>query len=381
MKLFSPALLALLPAALLLAACAQTHEAPTAVPLPSADGLLARQVLFPDGTGKRVACYRIPALTTAPDGTLLAAIDERVPSCADLRGNRDINIVLRRSIDQGQTWTNVQTVVDFPEGQSGSDPSFVVDKVTGEVFLFYNFMDLERAKDVYRLHVVRSRDNGRSWSAPEDLTSQITRPGWEKDFQFITSGRGIQTRSGRLLHTLVNLDKGLHLFGSDDHGTSWFLIETPITPGDESKVVELNDGSYMVNSRVNKAGTRWVHVSKDEGKTWASRPEPALPDPGVNGSIARYSSTGDGAARDRLLFANPASASKRENLTVRLSYDEGQTWSAARVVYAGEAAYPSMAVLDDGTVGLFFEQDDYTRNTFVRFTLGWLTGGQDEGKE
>ena len=375
MKSPSPGILALM-----LAACAQTHEAPTAVPVPSADGLITRQVLFQNGTREGVACYRIPALTTAPDGTLLAAIDERVPSCADLRGNRDINIVLRRSSDQGATWTGVQTVVDFPEGQSASDPSFIVDRETGEVFLFYNFMDLDQALNVYRLHVVRSADGGKTWSAPEDITSQITRPDWERDFQFITSGRGSQTRSGRLLHTLVNLDKGLHLFGSDDHGASWFLIETPITPGDESKVVELSSGAWMVNSRVNKAGTRWVHVSTDEGQTWTSRPEPALPDPGVNGSIVRYSSTADGDARDRLLFANPTSATKRENLTVRISYDEGQTWSATRVVYAGEAAYPSMTVLGDGTIGLFFEQDDYTKNTFVRFTLNWLTGGNDTGE-
>ena len=117
----------------------------------------------------------------------------------------------------------------------------------------------------YYLHLVRSKDNGKSWSEPEDITSQITLPEWHNDFKFITSGRGIQTRSGKLLHTLVNLNYGLHLFGSDDHGKTWFLIQTAIKPGDESKVVELADSSWMINSRVNGSGLRYVHTSANEG--------------------------------------------------------------------------------------------------------------------
>ena len=101
---------------------------------------------------------------------------------------------------------------------------------------------------------MHSTDHGASWSEPEDITPQIAPEAWHGDFKFITSGRGIQTRSGTLLHTMVNLDHGLHLFGSDDHGDSWYLIDTPVEPANESKVVELADGTWMVNSRVNGGG-------------------------------------------------------------------------------------------------------------------------------
>ncbi|MGI9174325.1 MAG: sialidase family protein [Rhodothermales bacterium] len=347
-----------------------------------ADGVITHQDLFNStAADDSVACYRIPVLVTVPNGDLVAAIDERVPSCADLRGSEDINIVMRRSSDRGETWSEMETVVDFPHGQSASDPSMIVDTETGDVFLFYNFMDLEEEPDVYYLHVLKSSDNGQTWSEPADITPQITKPAWHDDFKFITSGRGIQTRSGTLLHTLVNLDEGLHLFGSDDHGASWFLIDTPITPGDESKVVELNNSTWMINSRVNEAGMRWVHVSDDRGQTWTSRPDSVLIDPSVNGSIIRYTATADGDDRNRLLFANAASAEARENLTVRLSYDEGQAWSEGKTIYAGGAAYPSMTVLDNGDIGVLFEKDDYTENVFVRFSLEWLTDGADKLEE
>ncbi|HKI89896.1 MAG TPA: sialidase family protein, partial [Draconibacterium sp.] len=185
------------------------------------------QSIFDTSLKPGVSCFRIPAIVTAPNGDLVAAIDERVPSCNDLRGSRDINIGVRRSSDNGNTWTEMQTVVDYPLGQSASDPSMVVDKITGDLFLFFNFMDLDKEKNVYYLRVVKSSDNGKTWSAPRDITKEITKPEWHNDFKFITSGHGIQTMSGKLLHTLVNLQHGLHLFYSDDHGRSWHLINIP----------------------------------------------------------------------------------------------------------------------------------------------------------
>jgi len=232
--------------------------------------------LFDSTMREGVSCYRIPAIITAPNADLLVAIDERVPSCRDLKWSKDINIVVRRSSDTGNTWSEIETVVDYPYGQSASDPSMIVDQVTGEIFLFFNFMDLDNEKDVYYLKVVRSRDNGRSWSSPIDITSQITKPEWNNDFKFITSGRGIQTSTGKLLHTLVNLENHLHLFESDDHGKTWSLIDTPIIPANESKVVELADGSWMINSRIEGGGLRFVHTSSDQGKSWISRPDSSL---------------------------------------------------------------------------------------------------------
>ena len=128
-------------------------------------------------------------------------------------------------------------------------------------------MDLEHEPQIYYLKYIKSQDNGKSWSPPVDQ--------WHKDFKFITSGRGIQTRKGTLLHTLVNLDQN---FGA---------IKLAIPYGDESKVVELSDGSWMVNSRLNREGYRQTYISSDEGKTWASRPDQSLVDPGSPATVQK----------------------------------------------------------------------------------------------
>jgi sialidase-1 len=325
-----------------------------------------------------VSCYRIPAIITAPNGDLVAAIDERVPSCGDLKWSKDINIVMRRSVDNGDSWSEIETVVDYPFGKSASDPSMIVDKVTGAIFLFYNFMDLDNEKDVYYLKVMKSMDNGRTWSSPIDITSQIAKSEWHNDFKFITSGRGIQASSGKLLHTLVNLEKGLHLFGSDDHGESWYLIDNPIIPGNESKIVELVDGTWMINSRINGKGFRFVHTSTDEGATWLSKPDSSLIDPGCNASIIRYTSIKEGADKNRLLFSNAKMKENRINMTVRISYDEGKSWTKGKTIYNEGSAYSSMSILANGDIGLFFEKDNYQENVFVRLTLKWLTDGSDK---
>ncbi|MBN1465948.1 exo-alpha-sialidase [candidate division KSB1 bacterium] len=343
-----------------------------------AAGVTTYQDLFNSTMRAGVACYRIPSLITAVNGDLLAVMDERVPSCLDLHRNDDINIVMRRSCDDGVTWSEMVSIVNYPVGMSASDASMIVDRIAGTIFLFYNFMDLRKEPGAYYLHVIKSSDNGLSWSQAQDITSQITRPEWRNDFKFITSGRGVQTRSGLLLHTLVNLQNGLHLFGSCDLGNSWFLLEPPIEPADESKVMELADGRWMINSRVNGSGLRAVHLSPDGGKKWACRAESTLIDPGCNASLIRYTAIADGFAKNRLLFSNAKSATNRENMTVRISYDEGATWSAGKTIYAGASAYSSLTVLQNGDIGLLFEKDDYKENVFVRFSLAWLTDGADK---
>lgn len=333
--------------------------------------------LFSADMKEGVSCYRIPSIITALNGDLIATIDERVPSCGDLKWSNDINIVMRRSTDNGKTWSKIETIVDYPIGESASDPSMILDKTTGEIFMFFNYMNLETEKNIYYLKVISSKDNGLTWSAPVDITSQITKPEWKNDFKFITSGRGIQTRAGTLIHTLVNLEKGLHLFKSDDHGKNWSLIDSPITPADESKVMELEDGTLMINSRVSKSGLRYIHSSTDNGKTWTTKKDAQLTDPACNASLIRYSLKDNSSNKNILIFSNLNAKDSRENLTVRISYDEGKTWSKGKTIYAGKAAYSSMTVLKNGDIGLFFEKDDYKENVFVSFSLEWLTNSKN----
>lgn len=333
--------------------------------------------LFSADMEEGVSCYRIPSIITALNGDIITTIDERVPSCGDLKWSNDINIVMRRSTDNGKSWSKIETIVDYPIGESASDPSMILDKTSGEIFMFFNYMNLETEKDIYYLKMTSSKDNGLTWSTPIDITSQITKPEWKNDFKFITSGRGIQTRSGTLIHTLVNLENGLHLFKSDDHGKNWSLIETPITPADESIVMELNDGTLMINSRVSNSGLRYVHSSTDNGKSWTTKQDAQLTDPACNASLIRYSLKNEKSNKNRLLFSNLNSKDSRENLTVRISYDEGKTWSKGKTIYPGKAAYSSMTVLKNGDIGLFFEKDDYKENVFVSFSLEWLTDGKD----
>lgn len=321
--------------------------------------------LFDNSMNSEVFCYRIPSLVTTTNGTLIAAIDERNNSCGDLKWNRDINIVIRKSFDDGKTWTKIEKIVDYPFGRSASDPSMIVDKKTNEIFLFFNYMDLDNAKDIYRFMVIKSSDNGENWSKPVEITNNIIKKGWEKDFMFITSGRGIQTKDGTLLHCLVNLNKGTHVFGSKDHGKSWFLIDTPLSPGDESKIVELSNGNWLVNSRVNSNDSRYSHISKDNGQTWATYKNKDLQDPGCNASLVKYD--------ELLLFTNAFDSKYRKNLSLSISKDQGRTWAKNQTIYKGESAYSSMTKLKNGDIGVFFEKDNYTKNVFVRIPKSWLT--------
>ncbi|MFZ9982877.1 MAG: sialidase family protein [Cyclobacteriaceae bacterium] len=326
------------------------------------------QDLFFTGMKSGVACYRIPAVTTAPDGTLLAAIDERLGSCRDLGQNEDINIVMRKSSDHGQTWTQVQTLVDFPVGQSASDPSFIVDYKGKIVFLFYNYMDLKNHKGKYRIHLIMTKDNGVTWSAPKDVTDQIFKPEWGNSFVFVTSGNGIQTQDGTLLHTLVHVgEKSGYVFGSMDGGKTWALMSPTLTPADESKIVELSDGTWMVNARVNGLGSRYIHQSSDQGKTWTGYQDQNLIDSGCNGAILSFR---DPIKKNsRLLFINPSSSFSRENLTLKLSDEDGKNWKTSKVIYSGSSAYSSVTITGLNQIGVFFECENYSRMSFKLIRL------------
>jgi sialidase-1 len=132
---------------------------------------------------------------------------------------------------------------------------------------------------------------------------------------------------------------------------------------------------------VNGSGFRYVHSTKDEGKSWNTRVDSALIDPGCNAGFLRYTSQTDGSDKNRILFSNPKSSAERKNLTIQISYDEGRSWTEGKTLCTGSSAYSSLTILKNGEIGVFFEKNDYRENVFVCFSLEWLTDGKDQLKD
>jgi sialidase-1 len=174
-----------------------------------------------------------------------------------------------------------------------------------------------------------------------------------------------------------------HVIYSDDHGKTWRLGgSSPLDRTDESAVVELADGRLMLNMRHSggEKMARMVCLSRTDGVTWEDQHyDETLVEPACQGSILRYSWPEQGGA-SRILFSNPADAKQRDKMTVRLSTDEGKTWPTARMLYAGPAAYSSLAPLPDGSIGCLYErgqQHPYQTITLALFSLDWLLGQRD----
>ena len=334
--------------------------------------------------------YRIPSLIATTRGTLLAFAEGRKAGAGDAG---DIDLVLKRSRDGGVSWSPLRVVGDNGPNTFGN-PCPVVDRTTGIVWLLTTQnRGTDREKDIIAgtstesrtVWVMKSEDDGVTWSAPVEITSSVKRPGWT--WYATGPGVGIQTSGGRLVIPANHAESGSgvhrsHLFFSDDGGTTWNLGASAGEGTNESQVVELGDGRLMLNMRNHPPkpeNFRMVATSRDFGRTLSTEsPDLTLVEPPAQASLIRLT-TRKTHDRDRLLFANPAST-RRERLTVRLSYDEGISWPVSQVIHDGPAAYSSLAVLPDLSVGLLMERGDrsaYEKITFARFSLEWLTAGAD----
>jgi sialidase-1 len=321
--------------------------------------------------------YRIPSLIVTPKGTLLAFAEGRRAGAGDAG---DIDLVLKRSLDGGVSWSKMQVIADDDANTVGN-PCPVVDRRTGVIWLLTTRnRGTDREKDIIAgtsqssrtVWVMSSNDDGVSWSAPREITREVKRPEWT--WYATGPGVGIQTRSGRLVIPANHVEAGTgvhrsHLFYSDDDGKSWTLGASADAGTNESQVVELADGRLMLNMRNHPPkpeNFRLVATSADRGQTLtAAAIDRALVEPPAQASIIRV-------AAGPLLFANPAST-KRERMTVRVSYDEGATWAVSRVIHVGPAAYSSLAELPDAAVGLLYERGErspYEKITFALFRVG-----------
>lgn len=341
--------------------------------------------------------YRIPAIIQLNNGDVLASYDGR-PTAEDSPGAN--SIVQRRSTDGGATWgpeTFVhEGVIDNPtisdDLKSGySDPSYVYDEETGTLFNFhvyskdagfgsgaYGADDADR--NVMSAAVSVSTDDGHTWTH-RLITDTFKTP--DVRAAFASSGHGIQITHGEYAGRLVLQYAGSFSDGtikafslySDDHGETWERGEPVGVSMDENKVVELSDGTLMLNSRIHSGHkARYVAYSEDGGETWSEpKVDTTLVDPVNNASIIRKNpdaAAGSAEAKE-LLFSNAASTAARDNGTIRYSCDDGKTWPVERVFTEGYMSYSDLVALDDGDYGLLYEGVN-GQITHANFTEEWL---------
>lgn len=349
-------------------------------------------------SGDGYSCYRIPALNTAPDGTLLASYDGRPNNCNDAPNPN--SIVQRRSEDSGKTWsplTHIATGVTGNEPVGFSDPSYIIDRETGEIFNFHvksfrNGLVRSHAgtehndRNVIHAAYAKSKDGGVTWKYDYVITRQITPdPSWRA--RFATSGNGIQLNygphKGRLIQPAMILTSNNQwrtvAWISDNHGEDWYASKPWGQGMDENKIVELSNGVLMNNSRSsNRSETaRKISYSYDGGVSW-TEPEldPRLPDPRNNASIIRaYPNAPEGSALAKvLLFSNSSNPATRNKGTIRMSCDDGQTWPIAKEFRAGSTEYTNLTTLKDGNIGMLYEinRSGGYDIRFARFNMAWF---------
>lgn len=350
--------------------------------------LLANTLLFTPGDAGSVS-YRIPAIITAADGSLVTATDKRWNHSGDLAAK--IDPVVRRSTDNGKIWSAPVTIANFGGATGAGDCAFILDKTTGHLlclFVAEKGFFASTAADPIKIKYCRSTDNGITWGAPVDITNQVYGAGCSNPITqnwqgvFIGSGRQFQMRDGGLVVALTVRDgsSGInnYMMYSTDGGINW-TVSTAVaeTGGDEAKLVELNNGNLLMSIR--NSGTRRFNVSTDKGLTWGTAyNQTDITDPNCDGDIIRYTSTLDGFDKNRLLHTIPF-AGNRTNVSVLLSTDEGATWPVRKTIFSGASAYSSLTVLPDGTLGIYYENGENStyQMYFVRFSLNWLTNGAD----
>jgi sialidase-1 len=328
--------------------------------------------------------YRIPSIVLTPKGTLVAIAEGRKNSRSD---TGDIDLVMKRSFDGGNTWSEMKVIGDNGENTFGN-PTQVVDRKTGTIWLFsthnpgkvHESNISEGAGEGGRtVWVLKSTDDGATWSTPIEITSSVKEKNW--GWYATGPGNGIQLKSGRLVipanHSVIGKrNSRSHVFYSDDAGATWKLGGIAGEGTNESQVVERADGTLLLNMRNHRQHpqiyVRAIVSSKDGGKTWSKiTHDPMLLEPICQASIIRH----DGKdQKGVLLFSNPASL-KREKLTVRASFDGGNTWTLARQINAKGSAYSNLVSLPNDEIGDLYEYSDqqpYQKIIFAKFSLDWL---------
>ena len=337
--------------------------------------------------------YRIPALVVTKKGTLLAFCEGRKDGAGDA-GN--IDILLKRSTDNGKTWSGQKVIWDDGANTCGN-PCPVVDEETGTIWLLltHNRGDdhegdiiKNTAKGTRTVWVSGSNDDGLTWSEPADITATTKKPEW--GWYATGPGTGIQVKHGPRKGRLVvpcdfsyddpngkvrggPYEYGSHVIYSDDYGKTWQLGGLITPRSNECQVAELADGNGTLLMNIRSyygRGFRTHSISYDGGESWtAPMDAPGLVEPVCQASIIRYSWPDSKNPAGVLLFLNPASTQKRHNMTLRASYDDGKTWPAIKTLYTGPSAYSSLAVLQGKNIGVLYEAGEKSPYETIRFEI------------
>ncbi len=380
--------------------------------------------LFTVGDDPAYKVYHIPGIVVTAKGTVLAWCEARKRS-AGVSDWDDIRILLRRSTDDGKTWSEPKSIAEVP-GPKSKNPFALRMKNVDPNDVTYNnpVLIADRDGTVHMLFCLeymrcfyqRSADDGVSWSKPVEITGAFEKFKSDYDWKVLATGpdHAIQLKTGRLV-VPVWLSTGTGgnahrpsvtaTIFSDDQGRTWHGgdIAVPCTDEwinpNETISVELADGRVMLNVRSeSKSHRRLVTTSKDGATGWSTpKFDDALLEPICMGSIIRYSLAKDGG-KNRILFSNPDNLSRadgkeepgknrdRKNVSVKLSYDEAQTWAVNKSVEPGPSMYSDIAVTPRGTILCFYGRSGSStglgafaggRLTVARFNLEWLTDGKD----
>jgi len=347
--------------------------------------------------------FRIPGIVCDSDGVLHAVYDHRYSGSGDLPGNVDVGY--SRSTDGGATWSASEVIMDFDasvpnsSGNGVGDPCILHDPTTGTLWAAALWSFGNRAyngsgpgllpSETGQYVLVKSEDGGETWSTPINITAQVKDPAWR--LLFCGPGHGLTLRDGTLvfpsqMRRADGLVRMCFVF-SRDHGASWefgSVIPDTSPQTNENEFLELDDGRLLFSGRTpsgsngQRAWSHFTRAAPAEGVdplkngTWSTIYRlPSVPDPVCQATVIQWKSRLAGHPREQILFANPA-AGGRNGMTIRLSQDGGLTWPVSRMLYGGSSAYSSLTVLPDGSVGLLFERDNYTKITFARVEADWI---------